>query len=214
MPDTENEGEDLIKAMQAQTDAAELKAIAEETEAFEKEIKEKMRANGKILGITFGPNASIATMRAQLAEAREQIFSEDAIPLPENAPKSEHDERRAMILEMTKLVRVRIACLNPAKSGLPGEIMAIHNDIVGTIKKFIPYDEAGDEYHIPYILFKMLKRKQFLQIKDPPKPRNGAPSGAPSTKLVPEFSIEILPQLTPKELDDLKRAQGAAAASE
>jgi hypothetical protein len=78
------------------------------------------------------------------------------------------------------------------------------------MKKFIPYNEAGEAYHVPMLLLKMLKRKKFLQIKDPPK---GSRSAA-TTKLVPEYAITILEPLTEQELKDLARAQGAAEAAD
>jgi hypothetical protein len=211
---TETPGEDFVKNVQAAaqtgTDSATLAEIAQEQEEFEQEIKKLLRENGKTLGLTFGPNEGIASMRQKLMDAKALISEEPETEAEKNAPASEREARRARKLEATKLVRVQIACLNPAKSDLPGEIFTVHSNITGTVKKFVPYNEAGESYHLPFILFEFLKEKKYLQIKDPPK----GSRQSQTTKLVPEFAITPLPQLTPAELKDLARAQGAAEASE
>jgi hypothetical protein len=206
-------GEDFVKAGQAAAQASEietLKEIALEQEQFEAEIKTLLRENGKTLGITFAPNEGIPSMRQKLMDAKALFSEEPETEAQKNAPASEREERRKLKLENTKLVRVQIACLNPAKSDLPGEIFTVHSDITGTVKKFVPYNEAGESYHLPFILLKFLKRKKYLQIKDPPK----GSRQSQTTKLVPEFAITPLEQLTPAELRELARAQGAAEASD
>lgn len=206
-------GEDLVAAGQAAAVKAEQEQIAQEQANFEKDLKEKLRENGKLMGLTFSPNEGVVSMRQKLADAREQLLQEPLIQdvtVPVDERKAEFDVRKKLRMEMTKLVRVQIACLNPAKSELPGEIFTVHNDVVGTVKKFVPYNEAGESYHIPYFLYKFLKRKKYLQIVPPPK---GARTAA-TTKMVPEFSITVLEQLTPAELKELARAQGAAEAAE
>lgn len=206
-------GEDLVAAGQAAAVKAEQEQIVQEQANFEKDLKEKLRENGKLMGLTFSPNEGVVSMRQKLADARELLLQEPLVQdvnVPVDERKAEFDVRKKLRMEMTKLVRVQIACLNPAKSELPGEIFTVHNDVVGTVKKFVPYNEAGESYHIPYFLYKFLKRKKYLQIVPPPK---GARTAA-TTKMVPEFSITVLEQLTPAELKELARAQGAAEAAE
>jgi hypothetical protein len=206
--------EELVKQGQDAAQQAEMKQAAQDAIDFEKDMKAKLRENAKLLNVTLPPNASIPTMVQILSDAKAQILN-DLSPEQEAAadaarPPSELETRRQLRLENTKLVRVRISCLNPNKSGLPGEIFTVHNDIVGTVKKFVPYNEAGDSYHVPFMLLKFLKRKKFLQIKDPPK----GSRGAPTTKMVPEFALEILEPLTQRELAELAKAQGAAESAE
>lgn len=211
--DKKETGEDLVAAGQAAALKAEQEQIAQEQANFEKDLKEKLRENGKLMGLTFSPNEGIVSMRQKLADARELLLQEPLVQdvsVPVDERKAEFDVRKKLRMEMTKLVRVQIACLNPAKSELPGEIFTVHNDVVGTVKKFVPYNEAGESYHIPFFLYKFLKRKKYLQIVAPPK---GARTAA-TTKMVPEFSITVLEQLTPAELKELARAQGAAEAAE
>ena len=211
--ETQNTGEDFVKSGQVAAqamDSAERARLEAEMANFEKDMKEKLRENGKLLGITFGPNEGIASMREKLMNARELIIADPETEEQKAAPSDVREERRRLRMENLKLVRVQIACLNPAKSDLPGEIFTVHSDVTGTIKKFVPYNEAGEAYHVPYILFKFLKRKKYLQIKDPPK----GTRQSPTTKLVPEFAITVLEKLSAAELKDLARAQGAAESAE
>jgi len=202
--------EELIARGQAAARQAELQRIAEEANSFEANLRKQLRENGKVLGLNFAPNTSTDTMIKQLTEAREQILQDPPTAAEIAAPPSEHAARQKLRDENLKLIRIRISCGNPNKSGLPGEILTVHNDIVGTVKKYIPYNEAGDSYHVPYILLKMLKRKKYMRIVDPPK----GSRALPTTKLVPEYSIEVLDQLTPAELKELAIAQGAAASAD
>jgi hypothetical protein len=204
-------GEDLVKAGQAAALKAQQEQDAADAINFEREMKEKLRENGKLLGITFSPNEGVPSMIQKLKDARAEIFRDpEDVMKEQDQPLSIQEERNKQRFDMLKLVRIQIACVNPNKSGLPGEIFTVHNDFVGTVKKFIPYQEAGEAYHVPMILLKFLKRKKFLQIKDPPK---GSRASA-TTKLVPEFAITILDPLTEAELKELARAQGAAESAE
>lgn len=105
--------------------------------------------------------------------------------------------------EANKLVRVRVTCMNPNKKSWPGEIFSISNSVIGTVKKFIPFNiEEG--YHVPAVLITMLKERQyqhFARIKLP----NGRVQVKP--KMLPEFAIEEMTPLTKQELDALAQRQ-------
>lgn len=215
MAEDTNTGADLVKAGQAAAANAqqsqEAQDILQEAANFEKDTKDKLRESGRLLGVTFGPNEGIPSMLEKLKAARAEIIrDEQDVQDEEKQPADIQAERRQQRLDLLKLVRIQIACVNPNKAGLPGEIFTVHNDVVGTVKKFVPYNEAGEAYHVPMVLLKFLKRKKFMQIKDPPK---GSRASA-TQKLVPEFAIQILPPLTEAELKELARAQGAAEAAD
>lgn len=108
-----------------------------------------------------------------------------------------------MRADALKLIRVRINCMNPNKQKWPGEILTVRNRVIGTVKKFIPYN-LESPYHIPEILYKHLLSRQcqiFYEISD------GRGKKKKVGKLIKEFSIEVLPDLTPKELKDLADQQ-------
>jgi hypothetical protein len=108
-----------------------------------------------------------------------------------------------------KLIRCRITNLNPAKKDLHGEIFAVANRYLGTVRKFIPYGEATDDgYHIPKVLYDELVTRQFQQISVKKDQRTG--TNSVTTRWVREFAIEVLPPLTQEELNRLATAQAAA----
>lgn len=116
--------------------------------------------------------------------------------------------REHMRLTQMKLIRVRIQNLDPKKANLPGEIFTVANEYLGDVKKFIPFGEVTDNgYHIPYCLYKLLKSRKFLNVRER-KGRDGKIHI--ETSWVKEFALEILPDLTPQELQQLATAQIAA----
>ena len=177
---------------------------------FEQELRKSLREKGKLMGLTFAPNMSTTRMIEELTAARELYLNPTSDVQTEEETEDEFTLRRKLKMENTKLVRIQISCLNPQKSDLPGEIFTVHNEYVGTIRKFIPYNEAGNAYHVPLFLLKFLKDKKFMQIIQPAK----GSTAPPTTRLVNEFAINILPDLTEAELRELARAQGAARSAE
>ena len=120
-------------------------------------------------------------------------------------PAQQRAERRNRAL---RLVRVRVTCMNPIKGNMSGDIFSAGNSEIGMIKKYVPFN-AEQGWHIPQIILTMLQSKRFMthyttKINGKELKRN---------KLVPEYSIEILPPLTAKELDDLRQRQLMAAGS-
>lgn len=121
--------------------------------------------------------------------------------------------RQQLFNENMKLVRVRIQNLDPKKKDLAGEIISVSNKVLGTVKRFVPYGETTDEgWHIPYIIYKELSTRKFLQITTS-KDRQ-----TKQVKVVKrwakEFAFEVLPPLTEQELKQLAAAQAAAGSIE
>lgn len=113
---------------------------------------------------------------------------------------------KKMKQEALKLIRVNITCMNPAKREWNGEIFAVGNANLPTIKKFVPFNTV-DGYHLPQIMLDMLKARE-CQVFFNEKQKNGVTMR--KGKMIKEFAIEILPQLTEKELADLAKVQAAA----
>ena len=134
---------------------------------------------------------------------------------PRQLTKIEQDAqlRQKMVNEEMKLVRLRITCLNPNKRNWHGEILTVSNRFLGIVKKYIPFDEASaDGYHVPYVIYKQLKARKFLDIKTFRDKQTGRTRI--TQKWVPEFAVEILPQLTKDDLGKLAAAQAAAGGVE
>jgi hypothetical protein len=110
--------------------------------------------------------------------------------------------------EQLKLIRCQIYNNNPAKLDLKGEILAVSNKYVGVVKKFVPFGEATEKgYHVPFILLEMMRRKKY-QCVYTVKNDNGTERVVQT--LAPEYTINVLPQLTPDELHELAMRQAAA----
>jgi hypothetical protein len=112
--------------------------------------------------------------------------------------------------EATRLVRVRVTCMNPLKGNVKGEIIAVGNGKIGFLKKFVPFN-AEQGWHIPNIILTHLKQKKFMSHYTVKDPRTGR--DVKRNKLIPEFAIEIMPPLTEKQLTELKQRQLMAGGS-
>jgi hypothetical protein len=177
----------------------------------------KQRAN--TMGVAFHPNIGIDKLKDKLedkmsGETKTELDPEELetineynvafkgakiVPFTQPTPQQLTMERRQKAL---RLVRIRIACMNPIKANLKGEIFSTGNAELGMIKKFVPFNaEAG--YHVPQIILTMLQNKKFMTHYDV-KIGN---KKIKKNRLVPEFAIEIMPPLTSKELQELKQRQ-------
>lgn len=140
--------------------------------------------------------------QAERVDIQKQLESEEE-------PVRQMSLREYMLKEQMKLVRCRITNLDPKKKDLPGEIITVANEYLGTVRKLIPYGEATDEgYHIPFCIYTFLKERRFLSITTKKDKRTG--TNQVSSRYVPELSIEVLEPLTREELSQLARAQIAA----
>ena len=186
------------------------------TDAAEQSLTEKevLMQRAKLMGITFSNNITPEKLREKIqakldGEAEEAVVeTADANPLVAPAVR-QMSPREKLIAEATKLVRVRITNLDPKKKDLPGEILTVANEFIGTIRKFVPFGEHTDDgYHIPKCIYDLLEERRFLSIRVVRDRRTGTTT--PVTTWAKEFAIEVLPTLSRQELKDLATAQAAA----
>lgn len=172
---------------------------------------ELLKERADAMGIKYSNRIGLDALREKINKAVQGNSTTQAEPTEAGEEVLRDNQRKAKRLaklrkEQLRLVRVRIANLNPQKKDLHGEIFTTGNRILGSVKKYVPYGEATDNgYHIPYIIFEQLKARKFLQIKTTTK--NGQINV--STKWVPEFAIEVLDPLTEEELKELAATQAA-----
>lgn len=169
-----------------------------------------LKTKADTLGVTYSPNIGVDALREKINAKMngEPEKKEEAKASEEPREKTKMEIRQEHFLDATRLIRCRVTNMNPAKADLPGEIFTVSNNIVGVIKRMIPYGEQVDGTHVENMLLNMLKEKQFQQIRTK-KGANG--QILPETKWVREFAIEELPPLTPEELKVLANKQAAAA---
>lgn len=172
-------------------------------------LKERARK----MNITFSNNIKVDALREKIEAVMNGNKTTKAEPETDEGGNSIADIRNKVYLEAMKLVRIRITNMNPAKASLFGEFFTVANRYIGTVTKYVPYNEASQEgYHVPHCIYEALKEKEYLHVRTKTNPRTGA--AIPETKYVKEFAIEVLPPLSEKELKDLALAQAAAGSIE
>lgn len=171
-----------------------------------------LKQRAALLGIKHSPNIGVDALKAKITEAMtaEKTTRDETKavgPVSEAARKARL--RKQIRDEELKLIRVRITNMNPSKKDLHGEIFTVANKYTGTVKKFIPYGEATDDgYHIPNIIFKALKARKFNSTRTRRNKQTG--EIILEQRWVPEFSLEVMPQLNEEELKQLAASQAAA----
>lgn len=180
-----------------------------------------LKARADLMGITYHPSIGVEKLREKIAAAistdgkdQSQAPADDpAVTPPADEPvaapkvETEGERRKRKKMEALALVRIRLTCMNPNKKDWDGEIITVGNSLVGTVSKYIPFN-AEEGWHVPAIMLEMLKNRQ-CQLFSTVKTKNGI--SVRQSKLIREFAIEILPQLTEKELRDLAQRQAMAA---
>lgn len=172
---------------------------------------ENLKSRAEKLGVKFHPSISAEKLREKIKAAQsegegsvgEQPEVKSATGTNEESPAA---KKLRMKREALKLVRVRITCMNPAKKEWEGEIFTVANNVVGTVKRYVPFN-TEDGWHVEHILLEQLRERQcqiFVTEKDSRgnKVRKG--------KLIREFAIEVLDPLTEEELAELAQRQAMA----
>lgn len=186
--------------------------MSDEIEVGQDELA-ALKARADLLNVSYHPSIGLEKLRekvnaaiaAEGGAAAEEITS---APMESVNPVNESPEaRRARKKrEANELVRIRVTCMNPAKKEWDGEIITAGNSLVGSFTKFIPFN-AEEGWHVPRIIYNQLVQRQcqiFVTTKD--SRGNQIRKG----KLIKEFAIEVLPQLTMDELKDLAQRQAMA----
>lgn len=163
---------------------------------------ELLKARADKLGIKYSPNIGIETLKERI----NAVLSPEK---PTTAVNAEDAERTRVRNEALKLIRCQIVNLNPNKKAWEGEIITVWNKYTGTVRKFVPFGEKTVEgYHVPQIIYNVLKERKYLSISTKRDPKTGELSV--KTQWVPEFSLTVLPQLTKEQLAELAAAQKAS----
>ena len=192
------------------TDETNLNEENQDAEVILQDELDALKARANLLGVKFHPSISLEKLREKVNAA---VTSEGEAKEAPNTPSETKEEtigekRKRLKAEALKLVRIRLTCLNPAKKEWDGEIITVGNSLIGSVKKFVPFN-ADDGWHVPHVIYQQLKERQcqvFYTATDARgnKVRKG--------KLIKEFAIEVLPPLTKEELEELARRQAMAKA--
>lgn len=174
-----------------------------------------LKARADMMGIKYHPSTGVDKLKAkielQLAGIKEEPKS---TATKSKNPKDYMTHKEYVDFEFkrrkataSKLVRVRVTCMNPAKKEWDGEIISVGSSKIGTFKKFVKFN-TEDGWHIPHIIYEYLKERKcsvFFTEKD------HLGQKVRKSKLVNEFNIEVLPSLTKDELKSLAQRQAMEA---
>lgn len=151
------------------------------------DLKEKAVA----LGVRFSRTTTAEELKARIDEA---IEKEEKARLKAQGAK---DPKR--------LIRCIVSPLDPVKKNYQGEIFTVSNGVVGTIKRFIPFNnEAG--WHIEAFLLDMIKSKRYQHFITKKDSKGNTMTEA---RLSPAYSVTILDELGKEGLEKLAREQAA-----
>lgn len=164
---------------------------------------DSLKARAELLGISFHPNISAEKLSERITEFQKKKEEEKANISDAGKKKSPITKTANIRKEAEKLVRINVTCMNPAKKEWEGEIFTVGNSVVGTHKKYVPFN-TEDGWHVPNIIYQMLKNRK-CQIFHSVKGANGI--DVRESKMIKEFAIDVLDPLTPKEIEELGRRQ-------
>jgi hypothetical protein len=170
-----------------------------------------LKAQADQLGITYHPNIGVDKLREKVQaklNGETNTSAPEVETVTDTKTKSPAQLRAEAADEAVKLIRIRLTCMDPSKADYHGETISVGNDVVGNIKKFVPYREEFYEngYHVPNIIYKYLRSCKYASIKTIKGPKGDTQISVQANK----YSIEVLPPLTPDELEALKAQQAAS----
>jgi len=188
----------------------------QENEDLQQDELTNLKARADRLGVKYHPSLTdVEKLRAKInahTAGQPDPDNETNMPKPTVAKVDETpgQKRKRQKDEALKLIRVVVSCNNPAKRDWQGEIFTVGNATVGTVKKFVPFN-AEEGWYIPQIMLNMIKERN-CQIFVRGRAKNGVETS--QSKIIKEFNVEILPQLTHDELKELARRQAMAAGAD
>ena len=166
-----------------------------------------LKERATLIGIPYHPSIGLDKLREKVTAAlKEPAEVEAAVQVVQEVQESEAQVHARYRKEASALIRVRLTCMNPSKQSWEGEFFTVSNSVIGTIEKFVPF-HAEEGWHIPQALLNMIQERHY---QAPYTERGPKGQEMRRSKLVKEFSIEILPNLTAGEVKDLANQQAIA----
>jgi hypothetical protein len=170
-----------------------------------RETMKNKKSNAESIATAPQNTPAMAQSLQQYDEAANSIKSRT---LASQQPVISNQNARRMLVhkKANKLVRIRITCMNPNKSKLPGEIFSVGNSAIGFIKKYVPFN-AANGWHVPQIILTQIQNRKFttfyeVEIGGKKQKRS---------RQIPEFAVDIMQPLTGQELKELAQRQRMAS---
>ena len=163
------------------------------TEVTTKDELAKYKTQADLLGIEYPNNITLAKLKTKITEH-----------LNKESVSEANEQYKALYEENMKLVRILVTPVDSAKRDYAGEIFAVGNDVLGTVKRFVPFNQ---EWFVENILYKHIVSKEFQFIKTVKDKSTG--NEFLDSKIIPAYNVTVLPMPTKEELEEMKRIQEA-----
>lgn len=170
-----------------------------QVEQLESEI-DALKLIADNMGLEYHPSIGVSKLKAKIEKAKEPVANKTVTKM------NKMEARKEFIKDATKLVRCRVVNMNPMRRESKGEYFSVSNKMIGTVKRFVPYDV---EWHVEDIIYKTIKQRKFRKSVDESDGKGGKIA---RNLFIPEFSVEKLPDLTTEELKSLAADQSARGA--
>lgn len=154
---------------------------------------DKLKEQANQLGIEYPNNTTIKSLKKRITDHLNQETIEET-----------KEQYTNLYQENMKLVKVIITPVDSAKRDYQGEYFSVGNDVLGTVTRFVPFNE---EWMIEEILAKHIESKQYQHIITKRSKDNR--NETLDSRLVPAYNVQRLPLPTKEELAELKRIQEA-----
>ena len=166
---------------------------------------EELKEEAVRLGIKVPGNISKTKLTAKIKAVKEVI--DEPVEEPEaEEPKKKLTPRVLAKKIGGKLRRVRITCHDPQFKKHNGLVRAAGSSLYFK-KRFVPFNRIT---HIEQVIYDFMKRTNYQWFEEKVNRETGRKYKVPRTS--PAFVIEDLPDLTPKELEELGKDQTARGA--
>jgi len=176
-----------------------------------------LKNQASLLNVEFHPSIGYEKLKEKVTAKKKEL--EAAKQAASDTAELEKQSKEAELVSKAKevnakvtakqaanrLVRVRITCMNPAKKAYEGDIFQAGNSVIGTVKRYVPFER---EWHMEQILLNVAQAKRYQTFHEV-KGTGTGPSARPrkEARQVPEYAITILPDLTATEIKELKQRQ-------
>lgn len=123
-----------------------------------------LKERADLMGIGYHPSIGIEKLKAKVdaklaGKSDPSEEKESSSKSPNIKHQTEYEKNTAHREDASRLIRVVVNCMNPAKQVWEGEIFTVSNRAIGTLRKYVPFNlEAG--YHIPYAIYELLQDKR------------------------------------------------------
>jgi hypothetical protein len=151
------------------------------------------------MSISFTDTDSLDTIKSKI---NDKLKPKDVV----NTPKINQESKASLRKKALLMKRVKITNVHPKQQDLKGAIFTFLNSNTGDIRYFVPQGKHCGEFgvYIPKCILNLVERKQYQTFEEV-KNENGI--STKKSTLVKQFIVTYLPDITPKELAELKRQQ-------